>query len=325
MASQGPKLTKSSGVKERTKSKEKAVNKDIVTLERRTAPGQVLNARVYEQGRTDQIAANKGQLASDRFPIGALQYGHWAHGDSRDTEMQLRKQLIEAGGKDGNGNTPFGNLSVGADVLQYMKDKKDQEEYLRTLSTAVYLIDPTDPKSQAHAYSIFPELRQVPEDYHLSDVAMQEALRTILRDGQVKGKDDHLLLMKVCGPDYVLPTHALWDPQGFFSELTRDSPVVSTLVTTNDSSYSFGLFNPRNWGTSTDAVKKLKENQQQKRLKCMILKRCYPYFHKMNLNEVEKVYDDVLFKVSPVTNETVTNAVVPFWDKLDRKNQARYE
>ena len=44
--------------------------------------------------------------------------------DSRDTDMKIRRELI---GDKQHGATPFGVLTAGDEVIDYLKSKKDQE------------------------------------------------------------------------------------------------------------------------------------------------------------------------------------------------------
>lgn len=77
----------------------------------------------------------------------------------------------------------------GPEIIDYFKDKKEQEAYLTELALAEYLIDSKRPETQEKAYAMFSELQSVPDEYYQTNLALQEALRTLLRDGQIRGKD----------------------------------------------------------------------------------------------------------------------------------------
>lgn len=87
-----------------------------------------IEKRTLEQG-------NKGIL-----PASSLHVGHWFRPDKRDTDMEIRKELITA-----NGATPFGQMTAGPEVIEYLKDKKKQEEFVSQLTLASYMIDPKRP------------------------------------------------------------------------------------------------------------------------------------------------------------------------------------
>ena len=65
---------------------------------------------------------------------------------------------------------------------------------------------------------LFPEFRQIPDKYYRTQLAVQEALRTILQDGKIRGHDDNALIAKIIRPDFELPIWIAWDPNGAYWE-----------------------------------------------------------------------------------------------------------
>ena len=52
---------------------------------------------------------------------------------------------------------------------------------------------------------LFPEFRQIPDKYYRTQLAVQEALQTILWDGKIRRHDDNALIAKIIRPDFELP------------------------------------------------------------------------------------------------------------------------
>jgi len=228
-------------------------------LQRKTLPPQVLD-------HTRAAIQQKDGITENRYPQAGYEVGHWVQPDERDTDMKMRTELI---GSSTSGATPFGVMTAGQEVIDYLKAKKDQEEYWYELKLAGYLIDEKRPETQDNAFGIFPELREVPEQYHTQNLAMQEAIRTMLRDGKISGKEDNSLIAHIIREDYVLPIFPAWDPEGLIVGSETLKPELLKMQYLNASK---GIFSPRQWGVDAQAAM----DTIQKKIKIMLLKRLYP-------------------------------------------------
>jgi hypothetical protein len=54
---------------------------------------------------------------------------------------------------------------------------------------ASYLIDPERIDTQERTFKMFPELKDIPDKLHRESLGMQIRLRTLLRDGIIRGKE----------------------------------------------------------------------------------------------------------------------------------------
>lgn len=142
----------------------------------------------------------------------------WIKPDEHDDIIELKKQYLQQQGADKKTATgPLGQIYVDKDDLLALQRKKDDETYLRELSMAQLLIadDPALRQISAEkAYKIYPELQTVPEEAHKKYVGMQASLRTILRDGIIRGKDDNQLILSILDPAFVMPLFPLYDMDG---------------------------------------------------------------------------------------------------------------
>ena len=128
----------------------------------------------------------------------------------RDTLIELKKEYLDK-------KEPFGKLYADQSDLEYLRTKKEEEQYVKELSLAQYMIsnDPaTREQTRDRLFSLYPEIRDLPEQIYKDWLATQIQLRTILRDGVVKGKDEHRLIIAMMQPDYLLPLLPVWDHQG---------------------------------------------------------------------------------------------------------------
>ena len=73
------------------------------------------------------------------------------------------------------------------------------------MKLAEYLRDSNDPRSGEQLMELFPEFRQIPDEYYRTQLAVQEALQTILQDGKIRDCDDNALIAKIIRPDFELP------------------------------------------------------------------------------------------------------------------------
>lgn len=155
-------------------------------------------------------------------------------------------------------------------------------------------------------------MKSVPDEQHATNLAAQEALRLMLRDGFISGPEDNRLIMAILREDFELPIFPIWDPQGILlsDAVTTGGhsfdPVVEKLFRANKR----GIFNPKRYSAESDDGKVL-----HKQLKIMILKRLYPAFRKYNKIEIENFIDDFMKKPSFYDGEPVGNNVFDLYDK----------
>lgn len=244
---------------------------------------QVVNEDRLERDRLAANLAPEGYLERTRdnahlyrYPISAHHVGRWLRPDPRDTDMQIRGSLVKP--ELGAGGTPYGMMTVNDDVIGYFKDKKEQEMYLKDLSLAEYLIDGKRPETQEDTYNMFPELRDVPDEWFQTTIALQEALRTLLRDGKIRGREDHALVAKIVRDDFLLPFMPAWDPTGvILGKLDSFKEVMGK-------GYRRGIFNPRQWGMEASV-----NMEDQRRAKRLILRRLYPGLMESSDEEINAI------------------------------------
>ena len=272
------------------KKKEKAsrIANEQRRIQKNTGPGVIINpeetAAITTKGLYPAVYGSGGQ---------------WTSPNKKDTDILIRRQLLSEGKAD-NAVTPFGLMTAGQEVIDYLKEKKEQENYYLTTQLATYLVDPQRPETQEKAFLVAPELREVPEKQHERDLAIQEALRVMLRDGQIRGPEDHLLIMEICKDQYVLPAYPLWDPQGLIIQglngLDRDTFYQMTVIR--------GIFNPITFGTmgapGDDAFK-----EAQRKVKAMILKRLYPGLKDKSVNDI--IANIIEKRNSPIQTGAIDN------------------
>jgi hypothetical protein len=288
--SKGEKIGHKARVKRTAKTQEKIDNKLL--------PPTIVN----EQRAAEEAEGWNKKGSQFRFPVAVGNAGRWIRPDPRDTDMRIRRELI---GNDSTGGTAFGMMSAGPEVIDYFKDKKEQEAYLNEMRLAEYLRDSNDPRSGEQLMELFPEFRQIPDEYFRTQLAVQEALRTILRDGKIRGRDDNALIAKIIRPDFQLPVFPAWDPNG---ALLSKFPEFAALTAQGR---VFGIFNPRQWsiyapskGTGS-ADPKL-----QMKIKRMILRWVYPGLKDASDKEMESLLARISgAKVNPDNNGTSESAL----------------
>ena len=227
------------------------------------------------------------------FPIHATQKGHWTQPSGKDTDKSIKMGLVQQSRANGAGNNngPFGQIMQSDDDVSWMKEKKLQDENWAQLRLLGYLIDPLQPESQDVAYAIAPELKSYPEQVHMENLALQEALRVLLRDGKLGGKEDNALIYHILRPDFELPLHPLWDPDGLLTDAALSQAGITPIK--QQMAAARGLFSPRNWSGKPPA------NQPggiHSIIKVMILKRLYPG---LRFKSVKWISDNVLANLSP--------------------------
>lgn len=130
---------------------------------------------------------------------GVYSKGRYTESDTnRDELLKVKREYTLKG-------EPFGKLMLNHDDLAYLKHKKQQEEYLKDIRLASYMIDPERIDTQERTFAMFPELKKIPDELHKESLSMQIRLKTLLRDGIIRGKEDHAFIMKVCRADTFLP------------------------------------------------------------------------------------------------------------------------
>lgn len=152
---------------------------------------------------------------------GYLSQGKWTGTNSkRDKEIKDYTEFV-ANGKTG----PFKAdpvITVDPETfISYAQKKEDEMDRENFLGMASLLIDPKNPETQKTAYSVIPELRDIPESFYNDQVALSMTIHAMLRDGQIRGREDFELLYYILGPDFMFPMFPLWDPNGaLIKELT---------------------------------------------------------------------------------------------------------
>ncbi len=213
--------------------------------------------------------------------------GQWTTPSSLDTEMQARKELQTGAAAGLGGATEFGHMSVdGKRLIDYMHEKKDQEQHLKSLRLIEQAIDPKNPATQDHVYAIYDELITVPRQYHLNELAIQEGLREMLHHGRINGKQDNELILRILQPDFQLPVTPLWDASG---------KILAGIVDQQGRSAALqaGIFSPRHYGWDDP----IGASKVQLALKVMIVRRLYPGLR-------EKSDDAVKLFISSLASDT---------------------
>ena len=269
-------------------SQEKKIQKELDT-------GEVLNETF-----------SKRILDAQHYPAVYGDKAQWTEPSSKDRDMMIRRQLLTEGNED-NAVTPYGLLTAGPEVFDYLKEKKAQEEYFQNTKMAAFLVDPQRPETQERAFLVAPQLRELPEKQHEKDIAIQEALRVMLRDGFIRGPEDHNLIMQIMKDDYVLPSYPLWDPTG---------SIISKLSGVDKEKFyklqkSRAIFNPVRFGLRTTAFPGSADQlTAQRKVKAMILKRLYPGLTNRTTDEIiTAIFTE---NKSPITGEKINNDYVGF-------------
>jgi hypothetical protein len=257
-------------------------------LDKKLLEPQVINLNRVKDELTTSKDGKKKEATS--YSVAASNIGHWLQPDPRDTDMKIRRGVAAR-------PSTFGKLQAGQEVIDYIKDKKEREAYLTNLALAEYLIDNKNPETQEKAYAIFPELQKVPDEYYQTWLATQEALRTLLRDGQIRGKEDNALIAKICRDDFQLPELPAWDPTGI---IVGKLPQFADIMRRG---YKRGIFNPRQWGLGDTVSEELKNDQR--RMKYLILKRLYPGLRDAGEPELKRIVEKIsaVYHDQPMDND----------------------
>lgn len=251
-------------------------------LEQQYKPAEYLNAQLAKDqrdGRYNDVRFPNAPLGGQKpfyYPQGAYNLGHYLESDSKaDTHMNL-KQAMLARGNPQTGATPYGLMTVSDKDISAIVKKKEMQQNYEQMQLATYAIDPLRPETQDMAYAIWPELQEIPEQFHMEELTLQETLRVMLRDGKLGGREDHELIFHILRPDFKLPIHPLWDPDGAILDSAYQGAGIKTV--NQQLGVQRGLFSPRNWD-GTPALSDEKMMGIQNNLKAMILQRLYPGLH----------------------------------------------
>jgi hypothetical protein len=212
----------------------------------------------------------KELVEAKTYPTVYGETAKWAEPSKKDEDMKIRRQLVGTPTTT-YGATPFGVMTAGPEVIDYLKEKKAQQEWAINTRLAAYLVDPKRPETQERALIVAPQLRELPEREHEKNIAVQEALRVMLRDGFIRGPEDHNLIMEITRDDYVLPVYPLWDDQGSFVTSLNAADKAAIFKKNKQRS----LFNPVRYAIQEPAIDATRRAAQRD-LKVMILKRLYP-------------------------------------------------
>jgi hypothetical protein len=253
---------------------------------RTEAPTAVDEYEIQRQLNQSQPEDNEAMNGRFKFPVSALHIGHHLQGHPADTKLQALEDYVKISGAAdaGRGGAgPHGLIMAPTDqIIDRAMWSKEQELYLGQLALAEKLIDAKNPETQEKAYALFPQLQSVPDEYYQEQMALQEALRTLLRDGQIRGQEDNALIARICADDFVLPMLPAWDPSGIivgqidaFRELMRRG-------------YQRGLFSPRQWGSDLTQSDEMKE---QRKVKTLILRRLYPGLRDAPKQTLDQIID----------------------------------
>ena len=151
-------------------AKVKATNKLAKKNQRKFEEPQLLDHGRY----VAENAADGRNSIPGRYNVASGHLGHFIRPNARDGDIAIKQQLARD-------PTQFGVVHATDEDVSYIKSKKDEEYNYRSLRLGQYLIDPERPESQDHAFAVFPELKEYPDEYHRDNLAVQEALRTMLR------------------------------------------------------------------------------------------------------------------------------------------------
>lgn len=201
------------------------------------------------------------------FPLSAYHTGKFIEADgAKDDYYRAQEDVVRATGNR------FGMHMAPPGLPQYWMDKKKDELYMNVLRFGEYLVDEKDPRTQDNLYSIFPELKEKPDQYYRDEIALQWALHNLLKAGQIKTKNDHMLVSLICRPHFEIPVYPAWDPTGIFMKGTT---AFNKLVTLG---MKRGLLNPMRFADGPDKREEvgIAGSITQQELKRMIVRRLYP-------------------------------------------------
>jgi len=309
------------------KEKSKSARKELIKGD------QKYNALAGRQYLNKNAAAAEIDAFGTRGTAGQEKYGNLNYGH----QSNIRGRFLKPSSKDDRlaiaarlgPITPFGVQIADDSIIDIVQEKQQQEVRAAELALASYAADPDDPASLERVYNMWPELRSIPEEQHTDDLLIQETIRTMLRDGGLGGPEDNKVMFHLLKPDTEIPIFPLWDPTGIYiSKLMEDLKPsdISKIFNpdNNDANVNLGL-----WGQyfiQKDPRIIDQRSQQywdfQKKLKILILRRCYHGFKKTPDTIVDTFVDRLSTMNGQVLGSTsesvVSKGTTPeksFWDK----------
>lgn len=272
--------------------KKKAIAADSaakVANQQRFAPGMMINpARAAADMEFDRgLNAGKEAPGQDyRHPQGVYHRGKFASSNIEyDTKLQMRQELIKQGAALNPGNagmaTPYGPMpAIDEKLLDYFKQKKDTEDWIRTLRMAELLADPRDPTSTRHMYTLFPELESIPQQEYAQRMFLNARIRELVRQGRPETKDDLQLLIFVLRDDFEFDEFPAWDPEG---AITHD---IEPWASFNRKAWERSRWNPRAYAVETDTSAKQARNRK---CKYNIMRRCFKGLSDAPIAELDRI------------------------------------
>jgi hypothetical protein len=248
---------------------------------------------------TQQNQANALARPWSGYPVDHLFTGNYIRTDDKQDEYM---QFL--------GNLQNKQIAINPkEIYEYGQDKLAAEQFVNELRLGTYLVDPKNPDTQDRAFAIFPELKEYPEEFHAQNLAIQEALRTMIRDGVLRGREDHALVMYLVREDTVIPVNPIWDPEGL---LIKDAQM---LAAKNMNSYKgLGLFNPTKYGSSGPSP----EFETQMYVKALLLKRLYPGLKESSVEDVKRFMKVLGAKTTTTQTVPEHDAIPSSFDKYFR-------
>lgn len=240
-----------------------------------------------------------------------LSNGKWVKGNpERDANIRNYTQFIEQGQKSLNASPV---ITVDPETyISYAQQKEDQMDRENFLSLASLLIDPKNPETQKDAYSVVPELRDIPESYYKDQVALSMTIHSMLRDGQIRGREDFDLLYFILGPDFQFPMFPLWDPSGTLIGQLKDTQEYQDWLKLTLKN----IWNPVTRAYEADGVAQRYANPKlNNKIKLIIAKRMLPALR--NLDDTKAI--EALEKILEGKTQSAT-----FWQANGRPTDRIY-
>lgn len=295
---------------------EKAVaeHKSVQTaLQKMAQPTQSLGGGLTYDGAAADAAGGRREADRGEFPTHALHYGRFIQPDPK-AEFYSDWYSLEGNGGTGQG---WGLKTMPPGLIEFAQRQKWKQDEFAKLSFARHLVDSRDPNSQEYAYQLVPQLRDMPEEAYEEMLGIQTALRIMLRDGKLHGKEDFELLYRILDEDFEIPLTPVWDETG---QILGQSGVLAKHIAylrTNGYQeglfwrYSFGPDGHRNYvkgrgdSAESQAMKKLQDE-----IKVMLVQRLIPNLRNRPRAVAEEAIKDIRMRKS-----TYTKAL--FGDRVD--------
>lgn len=248
------------------------VNKQM-NIRKKTAPTQNLDSHAYtkDSGVVDVDNMLRGRYIKPNI--------------KKDTEMNIWQNLP----------SEVGTKVVTDKHVKYFKQKKDEAEKFELLRLASQLIDPRNPETQEFAYAVFPDLYNVPEQTFRDDMAIQLAVRSMVRAGRVNGAEDIALIYRLIASDYVFDITPLWDYEGTITARLNDNNVEYF-----KQKNGYGLFNPYPYLFDESE----KKSDQNLNIKIALLQRVFPNLRNRKKEDVMKFIQELQIRYNQIQLDT---------------------